>query len=128
MTARGSPGLFAGPLLGVRGADALLFFDWATGVLVRRLEVTPTAVYWAPSRATVVVATATDTFVLAFNAAAVDAALASGEAAAAAAAGDGLEDAFAVTQELPVAVHTGAWAGECVLYTDTGAGGGQRGA
>jgi coatomer subunit beta' len=101
----------------MRGNDSLLFYDWASSTLVRRLEVTPMAVYWAPSRSFLVITTATDAFVLAYNASLVDAALASGEVFP---EGEGLEEAFSVTEELSIAITSGIWAGDCFFFVDSG--------
>lgn len=40
-------GLTAGTLLGVKGQGGVGFYDWATGGLVRRIEVDPKEVYWS---------------------------------------------------------------------------------
>jgi hypothetical protein len=70
------------------------------------------------------VGTATEAFVLRFDTAAVAAALATPEGAAALApGGDGLEEALVLEHELPSAVATTTWAGETLIYTDTGAAG-----
>lgn len=42
-------GLAGGVLLGVKGQGGISFFDWATGGLVRRIEVEPRQVYWSES-------------------------------------------------------------------------------
>jgi coatomer subunit beta' len=42
-------GLTGGVLLGVRGQGGISFYDWATGGLVRRIEVEPRQVYWSDS-------------------------------------------------------------------------------
>ena len=41
-------GLFGGHLLGIKGGDdAVLFYDWATGDFVRKIDVAPIEVYWS---------------------------------------------------------------------------------
>jgi coatomer subunit beta' len=42
-------GLTGGVLLGVKGQGGVSFFDWATGGLVRRIEVEPRQVIWSDS-------------------------------------------------------------------------------
>lgn len=42
-------GLTGGVLLGVKGQGGVSFYDWATGGLVRRIEVEPREVYWSES-------------------------------------------------------------------------------
>jgi coatomer subunit beta' len=38
-------GLFGGHLIGIKGNSWICFYDWDTGVLVRRIEEAPTNVY-----------------------------------------------------------------------------------
>ncbi|OEH80461.1 hypothetical protein cyc_01044 [Cyclospora cayetanensis] len=41
--------LFGGFLLGLRSDDSISFYDWTSYRLIRKIEVFPTAVYWAPN-------------------------------------------------------------------------------
>lgn len=43
-------GMDGGPLLAVRGSTSLCFYDWETGLLVRRIEMAAKRVYWNDSR------------------------------------------------------------------------------
>jgi len=60
-------GLSGGVLLGVRGQGGVSFFDWATGGLVRRIEVEPKQVYWSDSGELVTLACEDTFFVLRFS-------------------------------------------------------------
>ena len=49
--------LFGGHLLGVKGSDeAVLFYDWEGGNFVRKIDVSPTEVYWSEAGDMVVLA------------------------------------------------------------------------
>ena len=39
-------GLFGGHLLAVRGADCVVFLDWAEGAFIRKIDVVPTQIFW----------------------------------------------------------------------------------
>jgi coatomer subunit beta' len=109
-------GIHGGRLLAVRAADFVVFYDWATGAVVRRVDVPATAVYWSDSGSTVVIATAAAFFVLAYDADAVEAALASGQDVDE----DGVEAAFDLQAEVPDAVKSAAWAGDAFIYASAG--------
>ena len=110
-------GLFGGPLLGVREAESVAFFDWQTGALVRRLEVVATNVYWSQSKKFVCITTAAEAFVLSFNADAAAAAMTAGSVDP----DEGVEEAFEVVGELATIIATATWAGDCMIFTDSGA-------
>merc|ERR1711871_587366 len=80
-------GIFAGTLLGVKGADCVVFYDWNTCSLVRRIDVDPKEVYWNNNGDTLSIVTDDSFFVLSFNGDAVQAAIERGDPG-------GAEDAF----------------------------------
>ncbi|WFD26240.1 Coatomer subunit beta' [Malassezia nana] len=108
-------GIAGGALLAVLGVGFLCFYDWTTGMLVRRINVEARQVSWSTTNELVAVTTADSIYVLRFQRAALEAALASG----APLGDDGIEDAFEVVAEISESVRTGRWAGECYLYTNT---------
>jgi coatomer subunit beta' len=59
--------LFGGVLLGVKGQGGVSFFDWATGGLVRRIEVEPKQVYWNEAGELVCLACEDTFYVLRFS-------------------------------------------------------------
>lgn len=59
--------LHGGVLLGVTGQGGVSFFDWATGGLVRRIEVEPKQVYWSDSGELVTIACDDTFYVLRFS-------------------------------------------------------------
>lgn len=90
-------GIFGGALLGVRSADTVVFYDWDSAKVVRRIEVgSIRGVYWNESGSLVAIATDDSYFVLRFNrdayAAGVEAATSAVDMAAV--AEEGVEAAF----------------------------------
>lgn len=106
--------IHGGRLLGVRTQDFIVFYDWATGKVVRRVDVAARGVYWSESGATLVIAGETSFYVLQFEAEAVAAFLeAGGEPDE-----DGIEDAFDLQAEIPEVLRTGIWVGDCFIYNN----------
>lgn len=90
-------GIFGGALLGVRSADTVVFYDWDSAKVVRRIEVGGIrSIYWNETGSLVTIATDESYFVLRFSrdayASGVEAA--TGAAEAAAVAEEGVEAAF----------------------------------
>ncbi|KAG5179548.1 coatomer WD associated region-domain-containing protein [Tribonema minus] len=106
-------GLFGGAALGVRGADAVVFFDWDEGIMVRKIDVAPRDVFWSDAGDLVLLACEESYYVLRYDAGAVAAALARG----AVDAEEGVEAAFELVGEVAGRVRTGQWVGACFLYT-----------
>ena len=59
-------GIFGGNLLGVKSSTFLMFYDWETGCVVRRIDINCTNVYWSESDL-VVVSTPDSVYVLKFD-------------------------------------------------------------
>jgi len=105
-------GLFGGALIGIKGPETLVFFDWE-GRLVRQIEVAPKHVFWADNGERVAIATDTSFFVLKYNAAAVSEAYSAG---AAAVGEEGIDAAFEVENEISDKVRSAVWVGDCFIY------------
>ncbi|KAF3356781.1 hypothetical protein VdG1_06204 [Verticillium dahliae VDG1] len=90
------------------------FFDWASGGLVRRIEVEPRQVYWSDSGELVTLACEDSFYVLRFSREAYNEALQNGEADE-----DGVEAAFEVITDINESVRTGEWVGDCFIYTNS---------
>lgn len=90
-------GIFSGRLLGVRSSTSLCFYDWEDCSIIRKIEITPKAVYWSDSGEFVVIACDTSFFILQFHAERVTEAIASGQEPQE----DGYEEAFEVLHEIP---------------------------
>merc|ERR1719335_2076986 len=104
--------IFGGRLLGVRGQDFICFYHWQEYRLIRRIDVTPRAVYWN-DQGTYVVLNCTDSFyVLTHDKEVVTAVLASGQPTD----DEGIEIAFELTNEVQDKITSGTWVGDCFVY------------
>lgn len=107
--------IFGGSLLSVKGGNSLNFYDWETGVCVRRIEVVAKNVFWADSD--LVAITSNDSFyLLRFNRVAYQQAL---EKYASNISEEGVEEAFEFLSEVNETVETGIWVGDCFIYTNS---------
>ncbi|XP_077963442.1 coatomer subunit beta' isoform X2 [Gasterosteus aculeatus] len=111
----GAEGVFGGFLLGVRSNSGLAFYDWETCDLIRRIEIQPKHIFWSDSGELVCIGTDESFFVLRYLPDRVAAALESKEEATE----DGIEGAFEVLGEISEVVKTGAWVGDCFIYTSS---------
>ncbi|KIM26794.1 hypothetical protein M408DRAFT_330396 [Serendipita vermifera MAFF 305830] len=103
-----------GPLLCARGNGFVVFWDWESGEIVRRIDVESKNVYWSTSGTLVAITSEDSFYILRFDGAAYQAALDSG-----ADMGDeGCEEAFEVVVEIPENVKTAKWIGDCFIYTN----------
>ncbi|PHH75129.1 hypothetical protein CDD80_2619 [Ophiocordyceps camponoti-rufipedis] len=107
-------GLTGGVLLGVVGQGGVSFFDWATGGLVRRIEVEPKQVYWSDSSELVAIVCEDTFYVLRFSRENYVEAVQSGQVEE-----DGVESAFEVITDISESVRTGEWVGDCFIYTNS---------
>lgn len=106
--------MFGGAQLTLATTNAVFFYDWATGTVLRKIDAVPKRVFWSESGEYVVLACDDAFFVLKFHAALVNATLASG----APISPEGIEGAFDVVFDCPESVETGVWIGEVFLYTN----------
>jgi coatomer subunit beta' len=138
-------GIYGGALLGVRSVDTVVFYDWDSDKVVRRIEVGGIkGVYWNETGTLVAIATDESYFVLRFSreAYAAGIAAATSPADAAAAAEEGIEAAFDLQvcacvsfyvspppppdcflslrsqHETAEKVRNGMWVGDVFLYTN----------
>ncbi|KAH9947204.1 coatomer beta [Amylocystis lapponica] len=89
-------GLHGGTLLAARGSGFVLFWDWETGEIVRRIEVDAKNVFWSGTGSLVALASEESFYVLRFDR---DAYLA--------------KEAFELVAEIP----ENQWIGDCFIYT-----------
>ncbi|KAK9466750.1 coatomer WD associated region-domain-containing protein [Lipomyces arxii] len=108
-----SDGIFGGTLLGVKGSDWVGFYDWDSGMLVRRIDVVPTEVYWSDSGELVALACEDSFYVLRFSKDAYIAAVQDDRVDE----DEGVEEAFEVVTDINESVRTGKWVGDCFIYT-----------
>lgn len=91
--------------------SGLAFYDWNSGALIRRVEVSSKAVYWNESGQLVAVVTEDSFYILRYNQGVDDSQ----------ADEDGIDGAFEVTGtgEISDVVKNGVWVGDCFLYTNS---------
>ncbi|KAG8828474.1 hypothetical protein FRB91_002821 [Serendipita sp. 411] len=107
--------LHGGPLLCARGNGFVVFWDWETGEIVRRIDVDSKNIYWSTSGTLVAITSDDSYFILRYDRAAYRAAVDSG-----ASIGDeGCEEAFEIVTEISESVKTAKWIGECFIYTNS---------
>ncbi|TPX41461.1 hypothetical protein SeMB42_g00769 [Synchytrium endobioticum] len=111
-------GIFGGALLGVRSNAFLNFYDWDTGVSVRRVEVAAKNVIWSQSGSDLVAIITEDSFyVLKFRRLAYQQQL---EREGPGSFGEeGSEEAFEFISDISDSVKSGCWVGDCFIYTNT---------
>ncbi|KAI0033319.1 coatomer protein [Vararia minispora EC-137] len=107
--------LHGGTLLGARGPGIVVFWDWESGEVVRRVDVESKNVYWS-STGNLVAITAEDSFyILRFDREAYNAKLEEGIDLG----DEGVEEAFDIVTEIPENVKTAKWIGDCFIYTNS---------
>lgn len=108
-------GLFGGQMIGVKGGDeAVLFYDWDSGVFVRKIDVSPKEVYWSESGSMVLLACEGSAYVLSHNAEVTAQSIASGQYSAE----DGVDGSFDLLYEIGDTITSGKWVGDCFLYVN----------
>ncbi|TFY80045.1 hypothetical protein EWM64_g3966 [Hericium alpestre] len=124
--------LHGGTLLGARGNGFVVFWDWETGDIVRRIDVESKNVYWSGAGSLVAIASADSFYILRFDRDAYNAKLEEGNDIG----DEGVEEAFEVVTEVPEkyssiqlidgnisnhhlfpSVKTAKWIGDCFIYT-----------
>ncbi|TDH67765.1 hypothetical protein CCR75_006014 [Bremia lactucae] len=110
-------GMFGGAgAIGVKGNDAIAMFDWEELRLIRKIDVAVKNVFWSENGSLVVLACDSSFFVLRYNKEMVAQAFAAGTNSIE----DGVDGAFDLLHEISEKVGTGAWVGDCFLYTNAG--------
>eukprot|EP00617_Octactis_speculum_P022210 CAMPEP_0185743254 /NCGR_PEP_ID=MMETSP1174-20130828/926_1 /TAXON_ID=35687 /ORGANISM="Dictyocha speculum, Strain CCMP1381" /LENGTH=988 /DNA_ID=CAMNT_0028415799 /DNA_START=33 /DNA_END=2999 /DNA_ORIENTATION=+ len=107
-------GIFGGQCLAIKGSDCIVFYDWAEGIFIRKIDVAPKDVHWNDSGELCLLVCEDTCYVLRFDAAAVAKAIEDDTFNAE----EGVEGAFELTHELADKVATGEWVGDCFIYTN----------
>ncbi|KAI6042200.1 WD40-repeat-containing domain protein [Pisolithus marmoratus] len=105
--------IFGGPVLGARGKGFVVFWDWETGEVVRRIDVEAKSIYWSGTGSFVVIASEDSFYVLRFDRDAYNAQVEQGVEIT----DEGVEEAFDVVAEISDSVKTAKWVGDCFIYT-----------
>ncbi|KNZ72668.1 Coatomer subunit beta', partial [Termitomyces sp. J132] len=105
--------LHGGTLLGARGAGFVVFWDWETGEIVRRIDVDAKNVYWSGTGSLVAITSADSFYILRFDQEAYDAKVEEGSPIT----DEGVEEAFEIIADVSESVKTAKWVGDCFIYT-----------
>ncbi|KAI0690264.1 coatomer beta [Cytidiella melzeri] len=107
-------GLHGGPLLGARGSGVVVFWDWESGEIVRRIDVDAKNIFWSGTGELVALCAEDSYYVLRFDRDAYNAKLEEG----APIDDEGVEEAFDLVAEISESVKTAKWVGDCFIYTN----------
>ncbi|KAJ2912197.1 hypothetical protein MD484_g8213, partial [Candolleomyces efflorescens] len=107
--------VYGGPLLGARGNGFVVFWDWESGEIVRRIDVDAKSVYWSGTGNIVAIASDDSYYILRFDREAYSNKVDEGVEIT----DEGVEEAFDVVAEIQDGVKTGKWVGDCFIYTTT---------
>mmetsp|Transcript_97180 Transcript_97180/g.190856 ORF Transcript_97180/g.190856 Transcript_97180/m.190856 type:complete len:1040 (+) Transcript_97180:130-3249(+) len=108
-------GIFGGVCLAVKGPDCVVFFDWEDGTFIRKIDVSPTSIYWNEAGDSLVLVCSDCFYTLRYDRDVVAAALASGNINPE----EGVDGSFELMSTTNERAHTGQWVGECFLYTNS---------
>ncbi|KAI0048076.1 coatomer protein [Auriscalpium vulgare] len=107
--------LHGGMLLGARGNGFVIFWDWESGEVVRRIDVESKNVFWSNTGSLVAIASEESFYILRFDRDAYNAKLEEGVDLG----DEGVEEAFEVVAEVPENVKTAQWIGDCFVYINS---------
>ncbi|ORX33386.1 coatomer WD associated region-domain-containing protein [Kockovaella imperatae] len=107
-------GVHGGPVLSARGNGFVMFWDWETGSVVRRIEVDATNVSWSATGSLVAIMAEDSYYILRFDRDAYQARVDAGDVIG----DEGVEEAFEVVAEISEPVKTCKWIGDCFVYTN----------
>ncbi|KAK2463732.1 hypothetical protein APHAL10511_004225 [Amanita phalloides] len=108
-------GLYPGPLLAAKGTGFVVFWDWDSGHVVRRVDVDVKNVVWSGSATLVAIVTEDTYFIIRYDREAFNQKVEGGEDPG----DEGIADAFEVEAEVNESVQTAKWVGDCFVYTTT---------
>jgi coatomer subunit beta' len=104
--------LFGGHVIGVKGSDGVLFYDWDSGEFIRKIEAVPKDVFWSDSGNMVLLATEESAYVLSYNAQQVSHSITLGGVNPE----DGIDGSFDLLYEISDSITSGKWVGDCFIY------------
>lgn len=105
--------LFGGVCLGVQCDGFILFYDWYTCKLIRRIDVQCKSIYWSETGDMVSLICQDTFFILHYDKDIVNEAVKSGEVG-----NEGIEGSFELLYEIADNVKSGLWVGDCYLFTN----------
>lgn len=108
--------IFGGHLLGIAcSGSQLCFYDWSRGILLRRIDVEASRIYWSPSGDRIAVCSEDSAFILAYHPEIVQAYLDQGIPIPE----DGIEEAFELVDEIPERIVSGLWLESCFVFVNS---------
>ncbi|KAF8733449.1 hypothetical protein AX14_003844 [Amanita brunnescens Koide BX004] len=105
--------LHGGTLLAARGSGFVVFWDWESGEVVRRVDVDAKNIVWSGTSTLVAIIAEDTCFIIRFDRDAYTDKVDSGENPG----DEGIADAFDVVAEINESVRTAKWVGDCFIYT-----------
>ena len=117
-TEQGCDGIFGGRLLALRSKDSVSFYDWDSFEVVRRIDLASNLknVFWSEDSTKVTLTLEGTFYLLEFDSAAVDQAIAQGVLDSPECE-DGLEEAFTFVDEYAETVQSGLWvSADCFTF------------
>ncbi|OAX39081.1 Coatomer, beta' subunit [Rhizopogon vinicolor AM-OR11-026] len=108
--------IYGGPVLGARGKGFVIFWDWESGEIVRRIDVDAKNIFWSTTGTLVAVVSEDSFYILKFDRDAYTSKLEEGVEIT----DEGVEEAFDVVAEISDSVKTAKWIGDCFIYTTGG--------
>ncbi|KAL4488970.1 hypothetical protein ABPG72_005757 [Tetrahymena utriculariae] len=103
-------GLYGGPLLGVKSSEFIIFYDWATAKIVRKIELSLKKLYWS-SNDLVTLASADEFYVLQFKKDLI-ADIAEDES------NEGIDEALEMLYEITESINSGIWIESLFFFTN----------
>ena len=91
----------------------MVFYDWNTANIVRRIDISPKKVYWNDAGTLVALITNEDFFVLNYKPQLVS------ELMDKVVGEDGIEEAFDLQYELHETITSGIWISDCFFFTNS---------
>jgi coatomer subunit beta' len=108
-------GLFGGQMIGVKGSDGVLFYDWESSQFVQKIDAAAKEVYWSDSGNMVLLACEDAAYVLAHNQEVTAQAIATGNISME----DGVVGSFDLLYEISDNITSGKWVGDCFIYVNS---------
>lgn len=109
----GCEAIYGGRMLGVKTLAGLVFYDWDSLELMRRIEVDVKNIHWSDNGDLVAISTDENFFILKYNP---DVVANSNKDDV---SEDGYELAFDVIADIPEVVKSGIWVCDCFVYTNS---------
>ena len=106
--------IYGGALLSIRSADFVCFYDWATGKVIRRIDVPVKDLFWNDSGELLCIVSEASFYILRFSQEAVVAHFEANGGNVD--EEEGIEEAFDLLDEISDVVRSGFWVGDCFVY------------